>query len=325
MVRLSHREVLPFYIFVCIATFFPLFVGKSEYLIRAGTLCLLWALWGMSWNITGGYLGVFSLGHAVFIGIGAYTSSLMFYYYGVPPWIGMVLGALLAATVGVLFGFLIFRLKLAGTYFAIMTLAFAEVMRLLALNLKVTRGALGVFIPSTKTSLWNFQFTSAAPYYYIILVFVVFVILFVAYTEKIRLGEYFIAIREDEEAAEAIGINTFRYKLIAMGISSSIMAVGGTFYAQHFLYIEPDLLMTIGMSVQTLLVPVLGGTATVWGPIVGSLIITSLAETTRVALGVRSGIDLAIYGLALIVIVCFMPQGIIGALRSLKVRKESQT
>jgi branched-chain amino acid transport system permease protein len=201
----------------------------------------------MGWNITGGYLGVFSLGHAVFIGIGAYTSSLMFYYYGVSPWIGMVLGALIATTVGVLFGFLIFRLKLAGTYFAIMTLAFAEVMRLLALNLKVTRGALGVFIPSVKTSLWNFQFTSAAPYYYIILVFVVFVILLVAYTEKIRLGEYFIAIREDEEAAEAIGINTFRYKLIAVAISSSIMAVGGTFYAQHFLYIEPDLLMSIGL------------------------------------------------------------------------------
>lgn len=267
---------------------------------------------------------MFSLGHAAFIGIGAYTSSLMFFYYGVSPWIGMALGALIATTVGVLFGFLIFRLKLAGVYFAIMTLAFAEVMRLLVLNLKVTRGALGVFIPSVKTSLWNFQFTSAAPYYYIILGFVVFAILFVAFIEKIRLGEYFIATREDEEAAEAIGINTFRYKLIAMAISSSIMAVGGTFYAQHYLYIEPDLLMSIGISVQALLVAVLGGTGTVWGPIVGSLIITSFAETARVALGVKSGIDLAIYGLALIAIVWFMPQGIIGALRSLKVRKESQ-
>lgn len=324
MVRLSHREVLPFYIFVCIAAFFPLFVGKSEYLIRAGSLCLLWALWGIGWNITGGYLGMFSLGHAAFIGIGAYTSSLIFYYYGVSPWIGMVLGALIATTVGVLFGFLIFRLKLAGVYFAIMTLAFAEVMRLLILNLKMTRGALGVFIPSVKPSLLNFQFTSAAPYYYIILWFVVFAILFVAFIEKIRLGEYFIATREDEEAAEAIGINTFRYKLIAMAISSFIMAVGGTFYAQHYLYIEPDLLMSIGISVQALLVPVLGGTGTVWGPIVGSLIITSFAETARVALGAKSGIDLAIYGLALIAIVWFMPQGVIGALRSLKVRKESQ-
>jgi branched-chain amino acid transport system permease protein len=312
--RLSIREVLPFCIFLCTAAFFQMFVGKSEYLLRVGTLVLLWALWGIGWNITGGYVGMFSLGHAAFIGAGAYTSSLMFYYLGVSPWIGMVVGALIAAVMGVLFGFVIFRLKLSGLYFSIMTLAFAEVIRALVLNLEVTKGAKGLFIPVVEASLRHFQFKKTAPYYYIILGFVLFAMLFVAFLERNKLGEYFVAIREDEEAAEAIGINTFRYKLIAMAISCVIMAVGGTFYAQNYLYVEPDLLMTIGMSVQALLVAIFGGAGTVWGPIVGSLAVTIFGEVARVTMGATGGIDLVMYGLALIAVVWFMPQGIVRAI-----------
>lgn len=235
-----------------------------------------------SWNILGGFAGQLSLGHAAFFGIGAYTSTLLFVEFGISPWIGMAAGMAVAGAFGLIVGFLSFHYRLAGPFFTLATIAFAELARLAALHLKFTGGSMGILIPLQGDSLWLFQFNGRAPYYYISLAMLVAVTALIWWMARSRFGYYLHAIRQDEDAAEAVGIDTRRCKLIAATVSAGLTGAGGTFYAQYTQYIVPNDILTVGLSVEIILRAIIGGSATVFGPVVGSFILTPIAELTRV-------------------------------------------
>lgn len=251
-------------------------------LINVFLLIFLFGYLAQSWNILGGFAGQLSLGHAAFFGIGAYTSTLLFTEFGVSPWIGMLAGMAMAGAVGFFIGAVSFHYRLAGPFFTLATIAFAELVRLTALHVSFTGGSMGILIPLQGSSLWHFQFSGKTPYYYIALVMLVGVTALIWWMSRSHIGYYFHAIRQDEDAAEAVGIDTRRYKLIAVALSASLTGAGGTFYAQYTQYIVPDDILAVGMSVEIILRAIIGGSATVFGPIVGSFILTPVAEATRV-------------------------------------------
>jgi branched-chain amino acid transport system permease protein len=273
-------------------------------------ICLFGYL-GQCWNILCGYTGQFSFGHAAFFGIGGYVSAYLFIKIGLSPWIGMILGAILASVLGLFIGFLSFRYGLKGFFFALTTLSFSEILRILAQNFMEGKAA-GILIPLRGSDIVSFQFQNKISYYYIALGLML-LITFIAYRiEQSALGNKFKAIREDEEAAESIGINTMKYKLIAMGISAFMTALGGTFYTQYILFIDPHMGFGMNITVEMVLRTILGGYGTVLGPLVGSLIITPLSEIPKYFLSSAMGIDLVIYGIVLIIAVVSMPNGILG-------------
>jgi branched-chain amino acid transport system permease protein len=251
-------------------------------LLNVFLLIFLFGYWGQCWNILGGYAGQLSLGHAAYVGVGAYTSTLLYMNFGVSPWIGMLAGAGLAGLFGLVIGFLSFHYRLSGPFFALATIAFAELIRLTALHLEFTGGSVGLLIPLTGDSFWNFQFMAKAPYYYIALAMMVAVTGLVYAISRSRLGYYLHAVRQDEQAAAAIGIDVTRTKLIAAALSAALTGAGGTFYAQYTQYIVPDDIITVALSVEIILRTIFGGSATVFGPIVGSFLLTPVAEATRI-------------------------------------------
>jgi len=293
---------------------FP-FIFKKPFPQRMMILIFMYALLGEAWNILGGYGGQVSLGHAVFFGLGAYTSSFMLIRWGITPWLGMVVGILIAVAVSIIIGYPCFRL--AGHYFAIATIAAGEIVGIVFLNWKLMGGAIGLFLPLLNESLLNFEFHSTkVPYYYIILAMLV-VTVFIAYRiERSRLGFYFRAIKNDPAAARSLGIDLTKYKLIAMIISAALTAMAGTFYAQYVLFIDPFTVLPLMLSIQMCLIPVLGGTGTIAGPIIGSCILIPMAEYTRVYLaGKVSGLHLFLYGLLIIVFAVFQPAGLMGLIQ----------
>jgi len=251
-------------------------------LLNVFLLIFLFGYLGQCWNILGGYAGQLSLGHAAYVGIGAYTSTLLYVHLGVSPWIGMLAGAGLAGLFGLVIGFLSFHYRLSGPFFALATIAFAELIRLAVLHLEFTGGSLGVLIPLTGDSFWQFQFGTKAPYYYIALAMMVAVTALVYWISRSRLGYYLHAVRQDEQAAAAIGIDPTRTKLVATALSAALTGAGGTFYAQYTQYIVPDDLITVSLSIEIILRTIFGGSATVLGPIVGSFLLTPVAEATRI-------------------------------------------
>lgn len=290
------------------AILLPRFV--DHYVLRTAILLVYSAYLGQSWNIVGGYAGQFSFGHATFFGIGAYTTAVLFIQWGISPWIGMWVGAALAAAAGVFLGSLCFRYGLKGPYFSLATLAFAEIARIVALNWDFIGGPRGRLLP-LRESFWNYQFPDETTYYYVILAMLVGVTALTAWLARTRWGMYFQALREDEDAAEALGVNTTRHKLLAMALSSAAIALGGTFYLQHMFYIDPDLAFGIDVSVAALLPAIVGGPGTVWGPLAGALVLTPLGEFTRSALGGYGGVHLMLYGAVLIVVIMLLPGGLL--------------
>jgi branched-chain amino acid transport system permease protein len=291
----------------------PHFIGG--YFIYVITMIFFYGYLGIAWNILGGYAGQFSFGHAAFFGLGAYTSTLLQIHAGVNPWIGMFLSGIAGLLLGLFIGSLCFRYGLRGPYFALAMLALAEMLRLLAVEWMTLRYPLGISIPLKGDSFLDFQFKSKIPYYYICLFMMVAVIVLNYFIEGRKIGSYFKAIRENEDAAEALGINSFRYKLLAMSISSSLMAIGGTFYAQLYLIVEEESVFGTTISIAVLLGPIIGGAGTVLGPVLGGGILEILSEMTRNLLGAYSGVHLMIYGAILIVVIIFLPHGILGGLQ----------
>jgi branched-chain amino acid transport system permease protein len=273
-----------------------------------------YAFLGQAWNILGGYSGQLSLGHAAFFAIGAYTSAVLAVHYAVSPWLGMFVGAALAALLSLGIGYLGFRFGLRGFYFILLTLAAAEICRLIALHLPILGGYTGLFINFTPNP-WQFQFKGKIPYYFISLGFLVFASAVVWLLERSKLGTYLVAIREDEDASEALGVNTFRYKMMAYALSAALTALGGTFYAYFQYYLQPNTVLNLNHSVDIMIRPIVGGMGTILGPILGSLLLELLGEFSRTYFaGATAGLSVVTYGILLIIVVLFLPRGIYPAL-----------
>jgi len=292
----------------------PLFL--NEYLLGIFVFIFYYAYLGQSWNILTGYTGNISLGHSLYVGIGAYLSTMIAMHLGISPWLGMLFGGLGATLISLIMGYLAFRFGLRNVYFVLITIAFAEIGRLVALHLKPLGQFMGLFI-DFKPGWQNFQFKGNLPYYYISLGFVVFSLAVVRATELSKVGRYFVALREDEDAAESIGVNAFKYKMIALGMSSFMTALAGTFYANYIFYLHPASIMSMALSIEIILRPIIGGLGTLFGPLIGSFLITPLAEISRsyFAKAGLEGLHIVIYGFLLITSVLFFPRGIYSYIR----------
>jgi branched-chain amino acid transport system permease protein len=274
-------------------------------------MIFLYAMLAQAWNLLAGYCGQISLGHAVFFGTGAYTSSVLVKETGITPWAGMLAGALLAVALSQLIGYPVFRLR--GHYFAIATIAVGEIVQTLVINWDWVGGARGLFVPIKRPDAFlNFQFhESKQTYYYIALGLVLLALGIARWIERSRTGFYFRAIREDQDAAASLGIPVARYKQRAMALSAGLTALGGTFYAQYILFIDPESVLPLSLSILICLVAVLGGVGTLWGPVVGAAILVPLSEGTRVYLGgTGKALDLLVFGALIVVISVVQPGGI---------------
>ena len=293
----------------------PLLTGSNT-VLNAMVTALLIGLAGQGWNILGGYGGQFSFGHAAFFGTGAYATAILQARYGVNAWAAFAAAVALGSLAGLVIGFLSFRSGLRGSYFALVTLAFAEVFRIIANATPITGGAAGTLI-RLDVRPENFQFASRAVFYWIRLALVVGVLILTRMIERNRFGAWLVAIRENEDAARALGVDTLAVKLQAIGLSAAITAAAGAFYAQYFLFVDSSIAYGTWISVEALLVPIIGGLGTVFGPLVGALALHGLAEVTRLVAGRIPGIDLALYGTLLVLVVAFAPQGFQGLVRRL--------
>lgn len=279
-------------------------------------LTVIYAYTAQAWNIMSGYTGQFSFGHAAFFGIGAYATQALVVDFAVNPWVGMLVGGGVAALYGLLIGFLTFRFKLRGHYFALATLAFAELMRFIVVNMQELNGANGYFKAFPRDygetyGLLAFQFESDLPYYYLILGFLVVVTAVSWAVKNSWVGLYFFAIREDERAASSVGVPAFRYKLLGIAISAFFTALGGAYWSMYFNTIRPDTVFALFKNVELLLPAVVGGPGTIVGPIIGSFIVTPVSEIARTSFDNVNGLDRVIYGAFLIIIVIYSPQGVV--------------
>lgn len=281
-------------------------------------MIFLYATLAQAWNIVGGYAGQCSLGHAVYFGCGAYTSSLLLIHFGLSPWLGMLVGAGLAVGLSLIIGIPVFRL--AGHYFAIATIAIGEMCQIGMVNWKGGGGANGLYLPIMDEGFYNFEFhTTKVPYYYIALAIAAVTFYATHLIEKSWIGFYLRAIKGDLDASRSLGINVARYKSIGLAISAFFTAVAGTFYAQYVLFIDPESVLPLMLSVLISLVAILGGVASVWGPFLGALVLVPLSEFTRTYLGGGGkAIDLMIYGALIVIIARFQPEGLMGLLKKFR-------
>ncbi|WP_435741904.1 branched-chain amino acid ABC transporter permease [Nocardioides sp. SYSU DS0663] len=299
----------------------------DERLETVAVLTLVFALIAVAWNIMSGYGGLFSFGHAAFFGIGAYTDAYLVVEMGISPWVAMVVGAALAAAAGLVIAFLCLRYALAGPYFALATFAFAQMFLLVVQNLEFLRKTEGFNLPIlAEDSFWMLQFEQGSDLY----IWIPSAILLVALAGTIlyahsRSGQYVQAVRDDEVAAASLGINVMRSRLLAVAISCALTAIAGAFYTQYYFFVGPQQAFGSQVSIEAIVPAVIGGVGTIWGPLLGALIVGPLAETIKTILrdppeflafleGV-AGLDVAVYAVLLIVIVLFMPKGIYGTLK----------
>jgi len=291
----------------------PLVIESPTYL-QILILLFFYAYLTSAWNLVGGFAGVLPLGHSVFVGLGAYTSTILTLQYGISPWIGMLVGGVIAACVGVLIGKPTFRMR--GAYFALCTIAFAEGIRVMIENIDhigplKLNGPRGLLIPLKGDSFWNYQFMHKEPYYYIILTMLVLVLALTWFISRSRMGYYLAAGGEEPEAAQALGVNVARYKLIAMAMSCFLTALAGTFYAQLMLYFYPKGLLGLDLSFEIAFIALIGGRGTIAGPLIGALALRPLNEFTRIYLSDQlPGLHLVIFGLILILVMLFQPKGL---------------
>jgi branched-chain amino acid transport system permease protein len=312
--KVSPRHIGYFVFAVLLATY-P-FLFRDQYFLYVAINFLFYAFLGEAWNIIGGYAGQCALGHAAFLGLGAYTSTLLFLRLGVSPWLGMLIGGFVAGGVSVAIGWPCFRLR--GAYFALATIAFAEMVRVLFNHWEFLGGAVGLRLPVLGDSLLAFQFRSYVPYYWVILVLFASAFLLTYGLSKSKMGFYWRAIKSDPDAAESLGIDTTRYKLIAMFISSFLMAVGGMFYSQLMLYIDPRSVLVRDLSIRIALVAIVGGMGTIEGPVLGSLVMILLSSLIRARFGDVPGLHLVVFAIVLVVISTYKPQGMMAILEDIK-------
>lgn len=302
------RRYLPL-ILLLLLSLMPL-VGFSSYTMHIFILVIMWSVIGMAWNLLGGYCGQVSFGHAAFFGVGAYSAGIIYYKLGISAWWGLPLSIVAATAFALVIGFICLRLR--GPFFALATLAIGVILRVTAENLTgLTQGDLGIMI---RERTW----IGKTWYYYIILLIAALTFFIVRKVMESKLGYYFVAIREDQDAAESLGINTTLYKTIALCLSGMFTGGAGAFYMNYMGYIDPKVVFALhDISIVAIMVVMIGGVATYWGPIIGSIIMVFLAELIRSIphLGVAYQ---SMFGTLLIVIIIFLPNGIIGDLPKLR-------
>ena len=288
----------------------------NDYLLTVLILILYFAYTGQAWNIMMGFAGQLSLGHALYVGLGAYATAALYFHYGISPWIGLPVALAISALAGAVIGFLAFRFGVAGVYFAILTIAFAEFARIGFDHWPWVGGSAGLFVPVanyTQNDLWALR-GSPRMFYYVILAMTVAALLLCHLLLRSRAGYYWQAIREDEDAARALGIDTFRYKMYAVTLSAGMTSLAGIFFAFYYNNLFPEQVFNIGRSIELILAPIIGGIGTLFGPIVGAFLLTGLAEALREGM-LRLGIDVpgakqVFYGVCLLVVVMALPHGV---------------
>ena len=289
-------------------------VTSSGVVLNMAIMTLYAALLGQAWNLLAGFGGQFSFGHAVFFGTGAYAAAVLQARFGWNAWAALPAALALGAAVGGFIGTLSFRYGLRGSYFALVTLAFAEVFRILANNVQFTGAGVGLMI-RLEPGAARFQFADKAGYLYVILAFVVLGLLISWWLKQSRYGAWLQAVRDSEDSAAALGVNVFAVKLQAIMLSGALTAAAGVFYVQYFQYIDPSLAYGPAVSVEALLGPIIGGLGTVWGPILGATVLHLLGEATRGLVPSLPGINLIAYGVLLVLMIMYLPRGIIGLVK----------
>jgi len=301
------KKGLPIIIVILLALL-PL-VGVSSYLMHIFILVIIYSMIGMAWNLLGGYCGQVSFGHAAFFGVGAYTAGLLYSKLGVSAWWGLPLSIFVVTAFSLVIGFICLRLR--GPYFALATLAMGEVLRVTSENLVTfTGGDVGIMI---RQRTW----VGKTWFYYIILLLAIGAFLLVKKVIESKLGYYFVSIREDQDAAESLGIDTTFYKTIALSLSGAITGLAGAFYTNYMGYIDPKVVFNLhDISIVTIMVVMVGGVATYWGPTIGAIIMVFLAELIRSNPGLGAAHQ-TLFGVLLIFIIIFLPNGIVGDFRKI--------
>ena len=296
----------------------PAFVGN--YGLSVATLILYFAYAGQAWNVMMGFAGQLSLGHSLYVGVGGYVAGAIFYHWGIGPWAGLWAAMALCVAFGLLIGFLAFRFGISGVYFALLTIAFAEFTRIGFDHLDWTGGPGGMFLKVAQRDTWDLANFRGPPlmYYYSILTLCIFAFSLCFFLLKSKAGYYWQAIRENEEAAQALGINTFRWKMLAVAISSAMTSIAGVFYAFYYNNLFPEQVFSMTRSIELILGPVIGGVGTLFGPILGAAVLTALSDGLTELLAALGwevpGIKQVFYGVVLLAVVMFLPHGIWPAL-----------
>ena len=323
--RTPLRQFLALAVFVVVVGLMPLGMTDRGESIAVRTLII--AILAVGWNLMSGYGGMFSFGHAAFFGIGAYTDAYLVVEYEISPWIAMALGAVIAAVAGTAIAFLCLRYRLAGAYFALATFAFAQLFLLIVQNVGALRKTEGFNLPILpEDSFWMMQFESGSSMYFWIPLglLAASLALVIAFTSS-RAGQRVQAVRDDETAAESLGISIMKYRLIPVALSCVISAVAGAYYTQYYFYVGPTQAFGATVSVEAIVPAVIGGIGTIWGPVIGALVVGPLAElisellrdppSSLTFVEGLTGLDVVVYAVLLIAIVIFMPKGIYGTLR----------
>lgn len=289
-------------------------VVSNSFAIDIFIRVLLFAFIGVAWNLLGGYAKQLSLGHAAYFGLGAYTSTLLLIRLGISPWIGIVVGGVVAMLASLPIGALCFRLR--GPYFSIATIATAQVLMLLFLKFRdFAWGAEGTTIPYQGNSPLMMQFDAKAYYYYVALVLLAIGIAVTSWVERSWMGYYLVALGEDQDAAEAVGVNVPRIKRDIYLISAFLTGLAGTFYVQYIYFIDPNTAFNFNISVEAALVSIVGGVGTLWGPVVGTILLEPTSALVQSWLGgTYAGIQLILYSFILMAVILWRPTGLLGVL-----------
>ena len=311
---MNQRAVILLGVLLAVLLLLPAFA--NNYVLSVATLILYFAFTGQAWNVMMGFAGQLSLGHSLYVGVGAYVAAAMFVNLGIAPWAGLWAAILVCMALGAAIGFLAFRFGISGVYFALLTIAFAEFTRIGFDHLQWTGGSGGLFLKVAQREqmdLLNFR-GPPAMYYYAILGLAAGALALCSWLLKSRAGYYWQAIRENEEAAQALGINTFRYKMFAVLISSAMTAVSGVFFAFYYNNLFPEQIFHISRSIEIILGPIIGGIGTLFGPIIGAFLLTGLSEMMQELLA-RLGLDIpgakqVFYGFCLLLVVMVLPDGV---------------
>jgi branched-chain amino acid transport system permease protein len=305
-----RRGVLLLAALLVVLIVFPAFA--SGYLLALGFLILYFAYCGQAWNIMMGFAGQLSLGHSLYVGLGAYAAAALYVHFGLSPWIGLAVSALAGAVIG----FLAFRFGVAGVYFAILTIAFAEFARIGFDHFAWVRGSSGLFLPVAnyaQNDLWNLR-GGPVMFYYLMLALTAGAFVVCHALLRSRVGYYWLAIRESPEAAQALGVDIFRYKMIAVVLSAAMTSLAGVVFAFYYNNLFPEQIFHISRSIEMILGPIIGGIGTLFGPIVGAFLLTALSEgmgEAMLALGVDvPGVKQVFYGICLLAVVMFLPDGV---------------